>query len=128
MKESSLVPSDFIKDLDVLKFFTDDIHNINTYEPGHIKNKPDVLNPLPEIQQSREIMMRENQKKQNETTNNMRLQEMSVQLQQLTIENRTLVDKVKNLESKLRQLIGERVQEQQKERRIALSPNGPTVR
>lgn len=130
MQESSLVPTDFIKEQDILKFFTDDINNLISYEPGKIENKPDVMKQLVEMTQSRESMIREQMKKQVESASHNiqnKMNEMSFIIQQLTIENGQLLDKVKYLEDKIKQIVSERIKEKTQQKYITLSPDGPII-
>ena len=48
---------DFIKDVDVIKFFVEDVEDkLNAYEPGNIKMKPDVLKQMKELGEKRKEM------------------------------------------------------------------------
>ena len=48
---------DFIKDVDVIKFFVEDLEDkLNAYEPGNIKMKPDVLKQMKELGEKRKEM------------------------------------------------------------------------
>jgi hypothetical protein len=131
MHESILMPSDFVKEPDILKFFMEDIDKLlETYEPGNPNNKPDVNKQLSEIRENREKIMKEHIQKQaeyQETMNKLnmmtnpqsfqtKINEQSFLIQQLTIENGQLQDKVKYLECKIKQIINERIQEKMKEK------------
>jgi hypothetical protein len=94
------------------------------YEPGRPENKPDVLKQLDEIKHQREEIMIEHQRKQLEyqdTINKVNqmygepgsqniINQMSVIIQEVTMENKLLKDKVKYLEDKIRQIIREQVE------------------
>lgn len=137
MHYSTLVPADFVKEPDILRFFTDDINNLTSYEPGKPENKPDVIKQIAEMKQKREVMIQEHMKKQAEQEEMMnklqiasslpaaqnKINEMSVLIQQLTLENNQLTEKVTYLEDKMKQIISDRI----KERRIALSQEAPTI-
>jgi hypothetical protein len=129
--ETTVTPADLVKDAGILKFFMEDIDPLlDAYEPGRPEHKPDVTKQLIELRAKREKMMVENAKKQaeyQETMNKLqvannpaaiqnKLNEMSGIIQHLTAENGKLVDKVKYLEDKMKQLINERIQEKMKER------------
>ena len=125
MQESPLVPTDFIKEQDILDFFFKDINNLVLYEPGKVEHKPDVVKQLKEIKQSRAEMMLEHAKKQaeyNEILNKLpppllnQIKQMQNTIQQLTTDNQLLASKAKYYEDKLKQLISERVQEKMKEK------------
>ena len=54
LKRSDLKPEDFIKDPEMLQFFTKDIHEqLENYKEGDIRNKPDVLRQLYEMTDKR---------------------------------------------------------------------------
>jgi glycosyltransferase involved in cell wall biosynthesis len=127
INETNLIPGDFIREKDLLMFFMVDIDDLlNKYEPGRPTNKPDVLKQLEEIKIQRENMMREQHKKQMEQTqlshmmnkNNelyqKQINDMSVLIQELTLENGCLHDKVKYLENKIKLIVSERIEEKVK--------------
>jgi glycosyltransferase involved in cell wall biosynthesis len=141
MHDSTLVPADFVKEADILKFFMDDINNLASYEPGNPENKPDVIKQIAELKQNREVMIQEHMKKQAEHAEMMnklqiasslpaaqnKISEMSILIQQLTLENNQLTEKVTYLEDKMKQLISDRIKEKMQERRITLSQEAPTI-
>ena len=48
---------DFIKDVDVIKFFVEDVEDkLRAYEPGNINMKPDVLKQMKELEEKRKKM------------------------------------------------------------------------
>lgn len=123
---SAKTPSDFVKEPDILKFFMEDIDALlDAYQPGHPDNKPDVLKQLNDISKNRDKIKNEMIQKQIEYKETMNLlqnlnnpqmvqskmNEMSVLIQQLSMENSQLKDKVSYLEGKLKQLIQEKIQE-----------------
>jgi len=121
---SSLTPGDFIKDDEMLTFFTKDIDEIlHNYNPGHPSNKPDVLLQIDEITKKRE-QMQQRQENQDHQVQQMRhiqsnlhkhnqTDQMTLLVQELKLENNNLKDKVKYLEDKLKTLIQERIKEKQ---------------
>jgi glycosyltransferase involved in cell wall biosynthesis len=124
INETKLIPGDFIREKDLLMFFMTDIDNLlNKYEPGRPENKPDVLKQLEEIKIQRENMMREQNKIQMDQSRMMnasneiyqkQINDMGVLIQELTLENGCLNDKVKYLENKIKQIVSERIEEKVK--------------
>jgi len=122
---SEKVPADFVKEQDILKFFMEDIDTLlEAYEPGDPKHKPDVLKQIEDIARQREEAKKEYQLKHmatniNINNNNLVMQtkmnEFTIMIQELTMENSQLKDKVVYLENKLKQLITERIQERTKQ-------------
>jgi len=132
MSVSDKKVEDFVKEPDLKKFFMNDIDSLlKAYEPGKPENKPDVLKQIDEIKQQREDMIADHQRKQIEyqeligKINQMyeqpgtqmlisnyenRMNEMSVIIQELTMENKILNDKVKYLEDKMKQIIKEQIE------------------
>ena len=123
---------DFVKEQDLKQFFMYDVDDLlKVYEPGKVENKPDVLKQLDEIKQKREDMIEEHKKKQieyQETINKInqiygqpinqniivnhenKINEMTTIMQELTMENKLLTDKVKYLEDKIRQIVKEQIE------------------
>ena len=123
---------EFVKEEDLKKFFMEDIDILlENYEPGRIENKPDVLKQLDEIKHKREDMIKEHQNKfieYQETMNKVhqyynqqlgqnilgnyeaKINQMSLIMQELTMENKMLKDKVTYLEDKIRQIITEQIE------------------
>jgi molybdopterin-biosynthesis enzyme MoeA-like protein len=135
-----------VKEPEILKFFMDDINALlESYAPGRPENKPDVTKQLKEIKETREKMMREHMQMQQAQlppgvkvlNNPQEIQEVINQqsniIQQLTIENKQLKEKVEHFENKLKQIINERIQEKmlQKtsslDKKIILSECNPIV-
>jgi len=129
--DTTLNPADFIKEPEILKFFIDDIDSLlQAYDPGNPKYKPDVTKQLAELKETRENMIKEHQKKQAEYQDTMNkinmlsnpqffqntINEQCAVIQQLSIENGQLQDKVKYLEDKIKQLINEKIQERLNEK------------
>ena len=93
------------------------------------------------MKQKREIMIQEHMKKQADHEEIMsklqiasslpaaqnKINEMGILIQQLTLENNQLTDKVTYLEDKMKQLISDRIKEKMLERRITLSQEAPTI-
>jgi len=132
MSVSDKKVDDFVKEQDLKQFFMYDVDDLlKVYEPGKVENKPDVLKQLDEIKQKREDMIEEHKKKQieyQETINKInqiygqptnqniivnhenKINEMTTIIQELTMENKLLTDKVKYLEDKIRQIVKEQIE------------------
>lgn len=124
IKEVSIKPSDFVKEGYVLKFFMEDINQLlDNYAPGSPENKPDVTKQIIQMKETREKMIKQ-QTDYNNLINKFsndkyglndksfqnKVDELSLVVQELTMENNQLKDKVKYLEDKIRQLIVEQIQ------------------
>jgi glycosyltransferase involved in cell wall biosynthesis len=124
--ETALTPMDLVKEPEILKFFIEDIDKIlEEYEPGKPDHKPDVTKQLKKLKETRAQMIKEQTEKQlayNNTINKLQMLSNSsttqntingqiFMIQQLTIENGQLKDKIQYLENKIKLLINEKVQE-----------------
>lgn len=124
IRETSVTPQDMISDTNILTFFMEEIDGIlECYEPGRPENKPDVIKELETIRKRRETLIKEEMDKQNkynETINlismmsdpkilQQKVNEQSSIIQQLTIKNTQLEDKVNYLEKKLFQCMNENI-------------------
>jgi len=124
--ETTLTPADLVKETEILEFFMEDIDKLlENYEPGKPENKPDVIEQIKDLREKRAQMIKEHTEKQNsynDTINKLQMlstpsvsqntiNEQSFMIQQLTIENGQLKDKIQYLENKIKQLINEKVQE-----------------
>jgi hypothetical protein len=124
IKDTSLKPTDFVKEPSVLQFFMEDINKLlDNYEPGSPQNKPDVTNQIVKIQESREKMVQDQIKQQNDYNNLInkltninpqmaqgKIDNLTFLVQELSIENNQLKEKVKYLEDKMKLLIMEQIQ------------------
>jgi glycosyltransferase involved in cell wall biosynthesis len=97
--ESHRIPSDFIRQADdILKYFMEDIDSaLDTYEPGNPSHKPDVLNQMIDLQHKREALLQQQQHIQ--------------MIQELMTENNKLKESIIYLETKIKQLIHNQIQE-----------------
>ena len=126
VNEIPLTPSELIKETEILQFFMEDIDKLlNTYEPGRLENKPDVVKQLAEIKKTRENMIMNHLQKQRETQNTLqkiqnlnnptasqdKINELSIIIQELNMENKQLKEKVEYLENKIKQIIVEQIQQ-----------------
>ena len=124
IKDTPLKPSDFVKEPSVLQFFMEDINKLlEDYEPGSPQNKPDVTNQIAKIQETREKMIQDQIKQQNDynylinklTNVNPQMAQGKIDnltfiVQELSMENNQLKEKVKYLEDQIRTLIIEQIQ------------------
>jgi hypothetical protein len=127
-KESTKKVEDFVKEPEIRKFFLEDIEPLlNQYEPGRPENKPDVTKQLEEIRVQREKQMLQQQQfqqqQQLQSQNNSvppqflsqmiqyekKINEQTVSINELTLENTMLKDKTKYLEGKISDLIKEMI-------------------
>jgi glycosyltransferase involved in cell wall biosynthesis len=138
MHDTPLMPHDIVKEPEILKFFMEDIDSLlDLYDPGKPDFKPDVTKQLIEIKEKRENMIKEHMQKQAEYNDTMSkinmafnpqavqntVNQQSIVIQQLTIENDQLREQVKYLENKIKQLINDRIQEKMKEKRADTNTN-----
>jgi phenolic acid decarboxylase len=134
--ETSKLPSDLVKEPEILQFFMNDINSIlELYEPGKPIYKPDVTKQLSEIKESMENMKKQQIIKQNEyfsTINNLQglsnssslqntINQQGILLQQLITENKELKENKIYLENKIKKIIDERIQEKIQEKKILLT-------
>ena len=120
IKELTITPSEIVKEPDILQFFMEDINKLlEEYSPGSPENKPDVTKQIVKMREKRE----KKAKQQMEYDNFVRkmsgvnpqdvqnkINNMTIMVQELTLENTQLKDKVKYLEDKMRQVITEQIQ------------------
>jgi len=119
VNESPLVPSEFVKEKNVLKFFMEDIDSLlDSYDPGRLEHKSDVIKQLAEIKKNNELTMKEHMRKQMEHNDSMNkiqyltnpnLAQQKINEQEFLIQK--LQEKVKYLEDKIKVLITEKIQE-----------------
>jgi hypothetical protein len=134
--DTPVVPSDIVKEPDILKFFMEDIDPLlENYEPGRPDNKPDVTKQLAELKVEREQKIQEYIKQQNDYQNTLnkismimspqalqqQVNEQQMMIQNLTTENNELKEKVDYLNNKIKQLIMLQI-EKKKEEQMTLTP------
>lgn len=122
--ETELKPEDIVKEPEILNFFINEINILlESYSPGRPENKPDVTKQLNEIKAQRETMIKEQMAKQAEYNENImkiqgltnpnilhhKLNEQTFVIQQLSLENSQLKEKLSYLEDKIKQLISEKI-------------------
>ena len=126
VKVSNKTVDDFVKEPNVKKFFMEDIDSIlDKYEPGNVKNKPDVIKQTQEIHKNRmDIAIKQQQqmndynqivsKIQKGTNSNIqyeqKMNEMGMVIEELSLENNQLKEKVSYLEDKIRKIIMEQIE------------------
>ena len=124
INDTHLKPSDFVKEPNVLQFFMEDINKLlDDYKPGLPENKPDVTNQISKMNETREKMMQDQIKQQNDYNSLMnkltnvnpqmaqdKIDKLTFFVQELSMENNQLKEKVKYLEDKIRTLIMEQIQ------------------
>jgi glycosyltransferase involved in cell wall biosynthesis len=126
VNETILTPDMFIKEPNILQFFMKDIDELlNNYQPGKPENKPDVLKQIEDITRNREKMIQEQKIKEMEykkmyqssfinnnngiddiiKTYRKQIDDMTILIQELMLENTYLKDKLKYLEDKMKEKI-----------------------
>ncbi len=87
VKESDKEISDFIKDKDVIKFFTEDLEStLKTYLPGKPEMKPDVLLQTAQLEEERKqknMQMQQQQQQQMQQQQQQQMQQQQMQQQQM---------------------------------------------
>jgi glycosyltransferase involved in cell wall biosynthesis len=110
INETTIVPSDFVKEANVLKFFMEDIDDkLNSYDPGRTDHKTDVTKQLANIKIEREKMIQDHVKKETEYNETMtaihmltnplilqqRIEELEDSVKQISNNNKFLENKIK---------------------------------
>jgi glycosyltransferase involved in cell wall biosynthesis len=121
--ESDILPSDIIKNPEILKFFMEDIDNLlDKYEPGKPQNKSDVTKQIVDIKEKRETFIKQKMKEQSDyqeiiqKTMNLKgssitkIDELTFVVNNLTLENNQLKEKNAYLEDKIKKLIDEKIE------------------
>ena len=119
VNKSKITPEDFIIEKEILNFFMHEIDELlDSYEPGKPEFKPDVLKQMEEIKQRRENIINQNnqriqqEKVKNDTNkNSKKINEMTMLINELLMENKQLKDKVNYLETKIKKLITQKIEE-----------------
>jgi hypothetical protein len=120
VNESKIKPEEFVKEKDILAFFMKDIDNLlAVYEPGKPENKPDVLKQMNEIKVQREKAMNDHIQQQQQQDKH-KVNDMTLIINELLMENTQLKDKVKYLEDKITKLITQQIEEKKKTSKINL--------
>jgi glycosyltransferase involved in cell wall biosynthesis len=147
IRDTPVLPKDFVKEDDILKFFMEDIDSVlENYNPGKPENKPDVTKQLNELKISREKKMQEMIKQQNTYNDTMnkismlsntqinqqKINEQTNLIQQLVFENNQLKEQVEYLNNKIKQLLTIQLEKRKEEKlkeekRIEFENNDPTI-
>lgn len=130
--ETPMLPKDLVNEPEILQFFMEDIDVLlDNYSPGNPDLKVDVKKQLAELKIQRENKMKEMMQKQseqqslisklttinNQDTLNKQLNEQTVVIQQLTVENTKLKEQVSYLNNKITQLIKEQLEKRKDEKK-----------
>jgi glycosyltransferase involved in cell wall biosynthesis len=117
--ESKIIPADFVKEKEVLKFFMEDIDVIlDSYKQGNIEHKTDVTKQIAEIKEKRQEIIKEQTQKYVEQQNNLnklqyltnpQLAQQKINEQEIVIQK--LQEKITYLENKINIFITEKIQE-----------------
>jgi hypothetical protein len=109
---------DFIKEEPLRVFFMEEVDGLlKDYEPGRPEHKPEVLQQIEDLKEKRAAMMEEYQKQQQLEQQQLivgKMNDMTILVQELTIENKMLKDKNKYLEDKMSSLIKSQIQERKR--------------
>lgn len=118
--ETPLLPHDIVKEPAILQFFLIDIDaKLNDYDPGKLHHKPDVEQQLVKIRETRQQMIEQHRKQQenyqdtinkiamlsNNQLHQQKIDELTGIVQQLTNENTKLKSQVDYLNGKIKELI-----------------------
>ena len=113
-KKSHLTMSDFIKEPELYDFFYNQIEDrLNSYLPGDPINKLDVQQQMINLKiQRNEMALQMNQNNENQRSQQIiknqisQLNNLTASIQELSLENKILKDKVEYLENKLKKISG----------------------
>ena len=130
IRETSITVDDFVKEQDIKQYFMEDIDNIlSMYNPGDPSNKPDVLEQIKSITEKRKKMeedMRksmeaqqlEKMQKENPhlflTQLKQQLEQQTIVIHNMSVENNSLKEKNSYLEEKMKQLINDNIERMKK--------------
>ena len=134
--ETPLLPKDLVKEEEILKFFMEDIDELlNNYEPGKPDYKHDVNKQLSELKVERAEQMQKMIQQQTEYQNTIqkiqmltnpqiaqqKINEQTLIIQQLSLENNHLKEQIEYLNNKIKQLIQMQIGQRKTENKIELS-------
>jgi len=112
----------FIKEEPLRIFFMESVDDLlKDYEPGRPEHKPEVLQQIEDIKEKRATMAEEYQKQQQLEQRQIitrKINDMTILVQELTIENKLLKDKNKYLEEKIGTLIKYQIQNRENNKKI----------
>ena len=108
----------FIKEESLKTFFMEKVDGLlKDYEPGRPEHKPEVLQQIEDLKEKRAAMMEEYQKQQQLEQDQQiirKMNDMTILVQELTVENNLLRNKNKYLEDKMSSLIKSQIQERKR--------------
>jgi len=120
--QSNVKVEEFVKENDIMQFFIKDIDKLlECYHQGKPENKPDVLKQMNEMKERREKIekqMIEQQKMNSRLGNKNKINEMTMVMNELLMENKQLKDKVNYLEEKIKKIIAQQIEERKKLNKI----------
>lgn len=114
IKEVFTTPSDLINDRDILNFYMETIDDLlNAYHPGEPINKPDVMKQMTEMQKKRQQLDKERamQQQQYNKSNEHRMNEMTLLVQELKLENNQLKEQIEYYKTKISKLIDNKIKD-----------------
>ena len=122
--ESNVLPRDIVKEPDILQFFMVDIDKaLANYEPGQLQYKPDVVQQLTKIRETRRQMIEKHMKEQQDYQETLqkiamfqnpqmvqeKINDMTMIIKQLTQENMQLKTHIEYLNQKIKELIAAQI-------------------
>ena len=118
MGVSDKTVDDFIREEPLRLFFVEEVDGLlKNYEPGRPEHKPEVLQQIEDLKEKRAAMVEEYQKQQQLEQQQQimrKMNDMTVIVQELTVENNLLKGKNKYLEDKMSSLIKSQIQERKR--------------
>jgi len=139
VNKSNVKVDEFIKEKDIMQFFMNDIDKLlESYEYGKPEYKPDVTKQMNEMKERREQMIQEHKQRQEQEDKNFydkfanassitvlnstgktsitsnKINELTMLMNELLLENNQLKDKVKYLEDKITKIIAQQIEERKK--------------
>jgi glycosyltransferase involved in cell wall biosynthesis len=139
VNKSNVKVDEFIKEKDILQFFMTDIDKLlESYEVGKPEYKPDVTKQMNEMKEKREQAIQEHKQRQEQEQKNFydkfasassitvlnstgktsinsdKINELTIMMNELLLENNQLKDKVKYLEEKIKKIIAQQIEERKK--------------
>jgi hypothetical protein len=106
IRDTKKTVDDFVKEPEIKKFFMEDIDELlDNYEPGKPHNKPDVLNQIEELKIKRKKMVEDMQRQQTSNPLYPKIIEQVQIIQNLSLQNNVLTEKIKYMEEKMKELL-----------------------
>jgi hypothetical protein len=118
VNKTNISVNDYIKEAEIKQFFMEDIDKLlDSYEYGKPEHKPDVVKQMQEISDKRQKIIEKHTKeqaKQRDTNVNNKINEMTMIMNEVLLENNQLKEKVKYLEEKIAKIISQQIEEKKK--------------